>query len=91
MRRVENLGRCEAENVGNSVQLMVLIGGLGRLPWGPLIGVPLRITITQSLLFSGILSESKPLNAPNHQINPWHILGDRLIPLAPLSLVGFYM
>ena len=21
----------------------------------------------------------------------WHILGDRLIPLAPLSLVGFYM
>ena len=22
---------------------------------------------------------------------PWHILGDRLIPLGPLSLVGFYM
>ena len=26
----------------------------------------------------------------NHEI-PWHILGDRLIPLAPFSLVGFYM
>ena len=24
-------------------------------------------------------------------IESWHILGDRLIPLAPLSLVGFYM
>ena len=21
----------------------------------------------------------------------WHILGDRLIPLGPLNLVGFYM
>ena len=24
-------------------------------------------------------------------MNAWHILGDRLIPLGPLSLVGFYM
>ena len=24
-------------------------------------------------------------------LNTWHILGDSLIPLAPLSLVGFYM
>ena len=23
--------------------------------------------------------------------NTWHIIGDRLIPLAPVSLVGFYM
>ena len=24
-------------------------------------------------------------------MNAWHILGGRLIPLGPLSLVGFYM
>ena len=28
---------------------------------------------------------------PEAIVITWHILGDRLIPLAPLSLVGFYM
>ena len=29
-------------------------------------------------------------STPSRKVISWHILGDRLIPLAPLSLVGFY-
>ena len=34
-------------------------------------------------------TNNQPIPFPYHPF--WHILGDRLIPLAPLSLVGVYM
>ena len=46
-----------------------------------------RDKLGQSLKMNGALEgDDFPF-----RFEAWHILGDRLIPLAPLILVGFYM